>query len=110
MIEASCHCGKVKLQIAHAPRNVTDCNCSICLRYGALWAYYQRKDVAISGSTKVYSWMNHRIGFHRCENCGCVTHWLSTDPAGPRMAVNARIMPPEILAQAVIRKLDGASW
>jgi hypothetical protein len=41
MIESSCHCGVVKLEIQSAREEVNDCNCSICRRYGALWAYYR---------------------------------------------------------------------
>ena len=34
MLVASCHCGAVKIQIPRRPRTLTDCNCSICRRYG----------------------------------------------------------------------------
>jgi hypothetical protein len=37
MIESSCHCAAVQLEIDSAPETVTDCNCSICRRYGVLW-------------------------------------------------------------------------
>ena len=47
MIEASCHCGTAKLAVARAPRSLTDCNCSICRRYSALWAYYPASDVRL---------------------------------------------------------------
>ena len=42
MIEASCHCGAVRLEIDSPPDEVTDCHCSICRRYGALWACLER--------------------------------------------------------------------
>ncbi len=45
MIEASCHCGTVRFAVETAPGEVNDCNCSICRRYGALWAYYKRAQV-----------------------------------------------------------------
>ena len=41
MVESSCHCGAITLRIDTAPETVTDCNCSICRRYGVLWAYYR---------------------------------------------------------------------
>src|SRR5687768_7307944 len=44
-IEASCHCGTIRLAIDGAPEEVTECNCSICRRYGVLWAYYSPKQV-----------------------------------------------------------------
>jgi hypothetical protein len=110
VIESSCHCGAVKLEIAAAPATVTDCNCSICRRYGVLWAYYSPSQVRIgAGATDIYMWDDKVIEFHRCRNCGCVTHWSPVDKTVDRMGVNARLMPPEILAHARIRRLDGAS-
>jgi hypothetical protein len=49
MIEASCHCGSVKIDLPRKPRTLTDCNCSICRRYGARWAYYQAAEVRVRG-------------------------------------------------------------
>ena len=110
-IDASCHCGAIRLSAAAAPETLTDCNCSICRRYGVLWAYYSPKDVKIAaadGATDVYMWGDRSIGFHRCKTCGCVTHWAAVDPTSDRMGVNARLMDPAILRPLRIRKLDGA--
>ena len=112
MIEASCHCGNVRLEIASAPEDVTDCNCSICRRYGVLWAYYSPRQVQIApprGGTDIYMWNDKRIEFHRCKTCGCVTHWAPADREHDRMGVNARLMQPEVLAAARRRRLDGAA-
>lgn len=111
MIESSCHCGAVRLEIALPPETVTDCNCSICRRYGVLWAYYTPKDVrliASEGATAIYMWDDKSIEFHHCKICGCVTHWAPVDKTRDRMGVNARLMAPEILAAARVRHLDGA--
>ena len=109
MIEASCHCGAVKFEIEVAPVSVTECTCSICRRYGVLWAYYQPAQVKlVSGETDTYAWSVRSIDFHRCKTCGCVTHWSAVDPARDRMGVNARLMDLEVLGQARIRHLDGA--
>jgi hypothetical protein len=111
MIESSCHCGQVRLEIAAAPDKVTDCNCSICRRYGVLWAYYSPNDVRIkppSGATDIYMWDDRMIEFHRCKNCGCVTHWAPADKTHDRMGVNARLMEPSVLTKARVRRLDGA--
>jgi hypothetical protein len=112
MIEGSCHCGKVRIALDAAPAEVTDCNCSICRRYGALWAYYHPKQVHIAEATttQVYLWNKHWIEFHRCADCGCVTHWTAAgNPAANRMGVNIRLMAPAILAAARIHRFDGAS-
>jgi hypothetical protein len=77
--------------VAQPPARVTECRCSICRRYGALWAYYQRDEVLLTGPTEVYVWGRRHVGFHRCVHCGCVAAWL---PRGdyPECAVNARIL------------------
>jgi hypothetical protein len=110
LIEASCHCGAVRLTIDNAPTEVTDCNCSICRRYGVLWAYYPTTDVQVSpaGGTDVYAWGPRATIFHRCATCGCVTHWSAADPARRKMGVNARLIDPDLLAKARVRHLDGA--
>jgi hypothetical protein len=111
MIESSCHCRAIKLEIPAAPGEVNDCNCSICRRYGVLWAYYSPADVRILASdsaTDRYLWGEKSIEFHRCRNCGCVTHWSAVDRGVDRMGVNARLMPPKILAAARVRHSDNA--
>ena len=108
---ASCHCGAVQLHVDAAPETVTDCNCSICRRYGVLWAYYSPKSVQIVAgrdATDVYMWDDRAIEFHRCKTCGCVTHWAPVDRSVDRMGVNARLMDLAVLAAARVRKLDGA--
>jgi len=111
MLEASCHCGAVRVSVDIAPGEVTDCNCSICRRYGTLWAYYSPRKVRITpsqGATDIYMWDDRSLEFHRCKNCGCVTHWAPVDARVDRMGVNARLMELDVLRQARVRRLDGA--
>jgi hypothetical protein len=113
MIEASCHCGAVSLKVSHAPQDLTDCNCSICRRYGALWAYYSPNEVEVSGQTDIYMWGLSTIEFHRCKHCGCLTHWFPAERyrSMNRMAINARLAAAPIVAAARIHHFDGAeSW
>ena len=108
MIESSCVCGAVRLAITRAPDEVTDCNCTLCRRYGALWAYYSPKDVTVpSGLTDTFSRGPKLSHFHRCKICGCVTHWSALDKTYDRMGVNARLMEPEVLARARVLRFDG---
>lgn len=112
MIEASCHCGAVRMEIETAPDTVTDCACSICRRKGALWAYYSPKQVRIipaSGATAIYMWGDRELEFHSCKVCACSTHWSAVDTSYDRMGVNARLMEPDVLAAAKVRKIGGPS-
>ena len=113
VITASCHCGAVQVTVPRKPRRLTACNCSICRRIGALWAYYRVSDVAVTGHpgrTASYAWGEKRLRFVRCKRCGCVTHW---EPLGShardRMGVNARNFEPSVIESVRVRRLDGAS-
>ncbi len=110
MLHGSCHCGAVVLRIDAALTEVTDCNCSICRRYGVLWAYFPADRVMVTAATPTdtYSWGPRTQAFHRCATCGCVTHWAKFDPAAGRIGVNARLLAPDVLATARVRRLDGA--
>lgn len=111
MTEATCHCGGVRIRVDRAPSEVTDCSCSICRRYGVLWAYYHPEEVRVvfeGPSPDVYQWGRKSLDFHRCHVCGCVTHWSPTDRDPNRMGINARLLPPELLSSARRRLLDGA--
>ena len=114
MVETSCHCGQVRFALPQAPETVTACNCSSCRRYGTLWAYYPKDEVRRidpKGATEVYVWGAGAREFHRCAKCGCVTHWQPLKPEAARMGVNARMLEPEVLAMARVRRLDGAdTW
>ena len=73
----TCHCGAVRLVLPSRPRVLVSCNCSICRRYGTLWAYYRAAAVRVehdAGATDEYLWGDRSIRFVRCARCGCVTH------------------------------------
>ncbi len=111
MIQASCHCGAVRLEIAHSPQSLTDCNCSICRRLGVLWAYYPLGAVTVHGEgeeTQTYVWGDRQIAFHRCRTCGCVSHWRSFDSSRDRIGVNARLFDLADTEGVTVRLLDGA--
>ena len=111
MREVSCHCGAVSLQPVRTPGWVKDCNCSICRKLGVLWAYFEPAEVSVRGedATGRYSWGDRLIAFHHCATCGCATHWRTLDPNIPRMGVNARLFPPDVLARLRVRRFDGAA-
>jgi hypothetical protein len=112
MLTATCHCGAVKVEVPRRPRSLTDCNCSICRRYGVLWAYYKPTSVTVlaaRGATVRYAWGRKNIDFVRCSACGCVTHYERPRAPGRAIGVNARCFDPAELGASRIRRLDGAS-
>ncbi|WP_020177920.1 GFA family protein [Methylopila sp. M107] len=90
-MNGSCHCGAVQITAPNAPENVTECHCSICRRYGALWAYYPTASVGFSGPTTAYVWGRRYIEHLRCDACGCVVGWMPRDRGYAHCGVNARM-------------------
>jgi hypothetical protein len=114
MLAGSCHCGAVKVTLARKPRRLTSCNCSICHRYGTLWAYYDRGQVTITprrGATSSYTWGGKHLRFVRCATCGCIINWEAVDRSRRRMGVNLRNFDHKVVASIRVRRLDGAkTW
>ncbi len=113
MIKAACHCTAVRFVIAEPPAWVLDCNCTICRRYGALWAYYPGADQAKLRArpspdvTAVYLWGDKDLAFHRCKSCGCVTHMEPVGVEPPVVyGVNARMMVGLDPAKVRLRRID----
>jgi hypothetical protein len=108
--EGSCHCGTIVVTIKDDPVEVTECNCSICRRTGALWTYAPPANVAVAGEGVGYMHGDRMLTFVHCPTCGVITHWSAVDPNYDRMAINLRLFDPN-LWEALPRKLvDGASW
>jgi len=113
MIQATCHCGAVRIEIPAKPESATSCNCSICRRLGALWAFFPVEAVVVNagyGATQEYAWGKMTRRFVRCATCGCTTHVFpaSRGPDG-EIEVNMRLFDPTEVGQLRICLFDGAT-
>ncbi|XOV83206.1 MAG: GFA family protein [bacterium] len=111
-LTGSCHCGRVTWKLDTLPQSVTACNCTICRRYGVLWAYgHITYDVHVSGETTPYRRDDGgAINFYFCARCGCVTHYIATtagDDGKQWTAVNLRLAEPKVIADLPIDHFDG---
>ena len=110
MIEGSCHCGAVRWSFARVPDSATACNCTVCRRYGVLWAYdFENEAIRVSGATRAYI-RGKAIEFHFCPDCGCVAYWRARAPREDgrrRIAVNLRLAEPEAVGSIVVDHFDG---
>lgn len=111
MIEGSCHCGAVRWRFDRVPEQATACNCSVCRRYGTLWAYdFDGEAIHVSGETTAYAWGDREIGFHFCPTCGGLCYWRSNllrRDGRRRIAVNLRMADPGAVAAIPIEHLNG---
>jgi len=114
MLRGTCHCGGAQWTLEGDPGTITACNCTLCRRHGALWAYdYVDERIRLSGALKSYT----RVGQAEpmleilfCLSCACVVAWrgLHAEPGGRRRtAVNVRLAPPEAVANLLIDHFDG---
>jgi hypothetical protein len=113
-LKGTCHCGAIEWQLDGDPGSITACNCTVCRRYGALWAYdWEGERIRLSGPTAVYTRKERTdpfLEFHFCPSCACVVAWRTVRPdedGRRRMAVNVRLAPPEAVADLLIDHFDG---
>ncbi|MFO1016276.1 MAG: hypothetical protein U1E03_01685 [Hyphomonadaceae bacterium] len=114
-LKGACHCGACGWTLHGDPGSITACNCSLCVRIGALWAYdFEDERISITGPTSAYARKNKTdpaLEIHFCPTCSNVVCWrgLRLEPDGRRrMAVNVRLAPLEGVAHLAIDHFDGA--
>lgn len=109
-LQGTCHCGAVGWEFDGIPEAATACNCTVCRRYGALWAYdFEGVGIRVSGPSRAYV-RGTAIEFHFCPACGCVAFWrgIRVDEDGRRrIAVNLRLTEPGPVAQVPIDHFEG---
>jgi len=103
-LTAACHCGRVQIPLPSEPTKLNECRCTVCYKYGAIWAYYPRPNVVINtaGDAKIEKYIRADEGsdgdlsFNRCGHCGCMMFWYGEGQwAGPehQMGINCRMLP-----------------
>jgi hypothetical protein len=110
----SCHCGRVTFEVDADITALSQCNCSMCARKGAL--YVPVREIAavriLSGEAELSAYQfNTRTATHYfCRHCGIQPfHRPRLDPA--RWSVNARCLDDfERLQTLPIRRFDGQHW
>lgn len=112
MLTGSCHCGQLRWQFKAEPVDATACNCTVCRRYGVLWAYgHEGEEIETSGETIAYAWGEKVIAFHFCPTCGGVGYWRSNllrKTGQRRIAVNLRLADdPQAVAEIPVTRFDG---
>ncbi|HEY6815584.1 MAG TPA: aldehyde-activating protein [Croceibacterium sp.] len=114
----SCHCGQIRLELAKRPDFVNECNCTLCSKSGARWAYFHPSEVRVEGAAAIYCRADKPepaadVGF--CPKCGSTTHFTLTAAAAAKfgntlMGVNMRLADERDLAGIELRYPDGQAW
>jgi len=113
-VEGACHCGAAHWTLKGDRGAATACNCTLCRRCGALWAYdYEGERIGISGPTASYTRADSAdpdLEILFCPKCACVLCWrgLKLQANGRRrIAVNLGLAPPEAVADLPVDHFDG---
>lgn len=111
MLRGTCHCGNISWQFDGVPDGATACNCTVCRKYGVLWAYdYEGERIVVDGKTTEYARGDQTIGFHFCPTCGGLAFWraMRANQQGKRrIAVNLRLAEPDEVAAIPIDHFEG---
>ena len=118
MLKLSCLCGQIRVEIQKRPDFINECNCTLCSKSGARWAYFHPSEVSVAGTTKGYCREDKddpaaEIQF--CPNCGSTTHFTLTPSAvakfgNVQLGVNVRLADERDLAEIELRYPDGPAW
>ena len=82
MRKLTCHCGQIEIEI-DIKDNFEDlyrCNCSMCIRKGAITAIVNKEDLKVvkgMDKLKCYQFKTNVAKHYFCSNCGIQTHNLS---------------------------------
>ena len=118
MLETSCLCGQVHVRVETRPDYINACNCTLCGKAGAQWAYFKPSAVSVEGTTTGYSRddkSDPSAEIRFCPTCGSTTHFVLTPSAVAKfgdalMGVNMRLADEDALVGVELRYPDGRAW
>ena len=108
-----CHCGGIRYETTTDLATVISCNCSICTKRGALWAFVKPEQFGLrSGGEDLADYQFNRKVIHHmfCPVCGIESFARGTAPDGSGMiAINVRCLDDVDPAALEIKRFDGKS-
>lgn len=118
MLKLSCLCGQIRVEVAKRPDFIHECNCTLCSKSGAQWAYFHPSEVSVQGAAEGYCREDKEDPgalLQFCAKCGVTTHFILTAGAVAKhgnslMGVNMRLADEGDLAGIELRYPDGRAW
>jgi hypothetical protein len=109
--QGGCHCGAVRFELAldGDPRDVLDCNCSICAKQGYLHLIVPESALRFTGQLAAYTFGTHVAKHMFCPICGI--HPFYRPRSHPdAWDVNVRCLEDVPLIHWQVRSFDGRNW
>jgi hypothetical protein len=110
--KGSCHCGQVAFEIDGELTQVTECNCSICSKKGALqWGVSPASFHLLTPAENIatYTFGGHTIKHHFCPRCGIYIFAEGILSGKAMVVVNARCLEEVELSSLPVKHFDGRS-
>lgn len=111
LYKGSCHCGAVRYKVEMEIESVLSCNCSICIRKGALLAFTPAANFTLEqgdASLTNYQFGSKTIHHLFCTVCGIASFAKGKLPDGTEMrAINVRCLEDVDLDAIPVQKYDG---
>ena len=118
MLNLSCLCGQIAIELTKRPDFIHECNCALCSKTGARWGYFHPSEVSVTGQAAGYRRddkddPNAEVRF--CSNCGSTSHFVLTENAVAKfgnslVGVNMWLADARDLAGIELRFPDGQGW
>jgi hypothetical protein len=108
--KGSCHCGQVAFEIEGELTKVTECNCSICSRKGALlWGVSPDRFRLLTLPEKMatYTFGENTIKHRFCPACGIHPFAEGIRSGSPMVMVNVRCLEGVELTSLPVKHFDG---
>jgi len=112
----ACHCGNVTFEFESEITSALHCNCTFCVRRGALLHGVPPEQFRLTGGAtgsigEVAVYGSGIFQHHFCSNCGiqCFTRRNGQGRFGPQVRVNLRCVEGIDLEALSVRHFDGAA-
>jgi hypothetical protein len=108
-----CHCGAVAFTVELDPAQALKCNCSICSKLGALWAFAPRTKFTLTSGAAAqgdYQFGRKQLHHRFCTRCGIESYAEGNAPDGtPSVGINLRCVDGLDVDGLSPRPFDGRS-
>ncbi|HSH63911.1 MAG TPA: GFA family protein [Methyloceanibacter sp.] len=109
----SCRCGRVRYEVETDLATVLACNCSLCRKRGALWAYVDGAHFKlISGKDDLTDYQFNKKVIHHtfCKHCGVGAFSKRQDESGAESyGINVRCLDDVDVEALALTPFDGKS-
>jgi hypothetical protein len=109
--QGGCHCGRVRYEVTSDLTQVVDCNCSICIKRGAIWAFVKAPQFRlVRGDHALTDYQFGKKNIHHlfCQSCGVGSFSRGLAPTGEEtFAVNVSCLDDVDVASLKPTPFDG---